>query len=101
MHMSRNFVVATLLMSNILTVIGFIFSRHESLDPSVAIENGPSLMHLTSVFWYMGAMAPLIIQAVFICREEDLAISLSEKMSQNNGVSSSATAREHCAVRAL
>ena len=38
-----------LLMSNKRTVMGFIFSRPESFEPSMAIENGEDFIALTSL----------------------------------------------------
>ena len=63
-HISKNLVVTQpLFTSNILTVKGFIFFKPESLDPSVAKENG--LLFMTSIkdFCKSLAKAPFIMHA--------------------------------------
>ena len=102
MHISKNWGVQMLqrLTSKSRTVSGFIFSFPESLDPSIAKENGLLLMWSSKCCWKKGATAPLIIQAVFVLFDEKFfASSLSENTSWNNDVSSSAKARKFYAVQ--
>ena len=87
-HMSKNLVVTQLLFTLIiLTVSGFISIKPESLDPSVAKENG--LFFITSIkdFCSSLAKAPFSMQADFVrAQEYALAIWLSEKISLNSGL---------------
>ena len=92
-HMSRNWLhTYPRLISKILTVRGFIFSTSESLEPSIAIEKRSYFTSPTSSCLKKGATASLMVQAVFVLRDEQLlAILLSEKMLRKSGVSLSAT----------
>ena len=66
-HMSRSCVVTIPeSASKRRTVIEFIFSRPESLDPSIAMENGPDDIALTRADLKCGARDPLTMQLVFV-----------------------------------
>ena len=94
-HISKNCVRTTPhSWSNKRTVRGFIFSVLVlSLEPSIANAKGLNCMLWTSARWKNGAIAPLIMHAVLVRREEKFwAILLSGNTSRKSGVSSSATA---------
>jgi len=69
-HMSRSCVVTIPWSeSKRRTVIGFIFSRPVSFDPSIARANGLDVMAVTRTDLKCGARDPLRMQVVFVLAE--------------------------------
>ena len=102
--MSRNRVtIFPSLLLKIRTVMGFIFSNPQSLEPSIAIENGFSTIDKIKADLKAGARDPLTMHAVFVLAAAyPLAILLSGNIVLKSGLRWSENANGMlCCIKAL